>query len=69
MHIANIKQLGALQVEKPGRVITNVSFSRADFLHFKAFARQHDVNFSALTRAALRVLEERIAGSGGTSNE
>lgn len=60
MNTAQIQQLGALRPNAAKRTVTNVHLTSAELVRFKALAKACGLNFSALTRAALRVFEKQI---------
>jgi hypothetical protein len=60
MNATQIQQLGALRPNDARRAVTNLHLTAAELARFKALAKACGLNFSALTRAALRVFEKQI---------
>ena len=55
-----IQELGALRPNAAKRTVTNLHLTAVELTRFKALAKKCGLNFSALTRAALRTLEAQI---------
>lgn len=65
MNITQVRQLAALRPNAAARAMTNVHLTAPELARFKSLAKACGVNFSGLTRAALRNLEKEI---GATRN-
>ena len=60
MNTTTVKQLAALRPDAAKRAMTNIHLTATELAHFKTLAKACRVNFSGLTRAALRALEQAI---------
>lgn len=62
MNTTDVKELAALRPDAAKRTMINIHVAANELAGFKALAKECGVNFSGLTRAALRTLAGLIKG-------